>query len=271
MSILYERIILTTMIRKKDLSENFSNEALEYAIKNVVSENSQDNQNTLISELLNTYLYTLVDIPEQAEDKVQGFTLLKKIENKETFLPVFTNMQEMKSAKGKYDFEEILLDFDEISGVILDKTTVFKGFIINGDSDNIIITDELINYILENRSKAQSDGTVNIEEGETVEISSLEGDLYPKDMIDALVNHFKSQKNINSAYIRFLSHNGDNSYLLITDFTGDKDTTFAKISEIARPFLTNMYLDQLEYSTKFGKEATKDIAPFYKKKILGIF
>ena len=46
------------MIRKKDLSENFSNEALEYAIKNVVSENSQDNQNTLISELLNTYLYT---------------------------------------------------------------------------------------------------------------------------------------------------------------------------------------------------------------------
>ena len=72
------------MIRKKDLSENFSNEALEYAIKNVVSENSQDNQNTLISELLNTYLYTLVDIPEQAEDKVQGFTLLQKIENKET-------------------------------------------------------------------------------------------------------------------------------------------------------------------------------------------
>ena len=60
-------------------------------------------------------------------------------------------------------------------------------------------------------------------------------------------------------------------YLLVTDFEGDKDIIFKKISEKVKPHLKNIYLDQLEFNTEFGKEVTKDIKPFYRKKTFGIF
>ena len=192
-------------------------------------------------------------------------------ENKEAFLPVFTNEKEMQGAKEKCSFEEVLLDFDDISGIILDKTSDFKGFIINPTSDNIIIEDELIQYMLQKKIAYYEDGEITIKAGEELGIDEFEKDEYPFDMIDALKNHFKSQKNIISSYIRFLNRNGEQSYLLITEFTGDKDTTFMQISQIAKPFLKDIFLDQLEFNTPFGKEVTKDIIPFYKKKKLGIF
>jgi len=94
---------------------------------------------------------------------------------------------------------------------------------------------------------------------------------YPKNIIDALNTHFKSQKNINAAYFTILNQNGHRSYLLITDFTGNKDDIFKKISSVVKPHLKGVFLDQLEYNTEFGKQVTKDLKPFYKKKVFGIF
>lgn len=260
------------MIRKQDFNPNFSNNNLEIAIKQVLKDNSQDNQNVLIEEIKNTYLFTLVDINEKEDENKGSINLLQTLnENKEAFLPVFTNEKEMQEAKEKCSFEEVLLDFDDISGIILDKTSDFKGFIINPASDNIIIEDELIQYMLQKKIAYYEDGEITIKAGEELEIDEFEKDEYPIDMINALKNHFKSQKNIMSSYIRFLNRNGEQSYLLITEFTGDKDDTFMQISQVAKPFLKGIFLDQLEFNTPFGKEVTKDITPFYKKKKLGIF
>lgn len=257
------------MIKKADLEKDFSNKKIEDAIKNILIENSQENQNILIDEIVKTYLYTLIDIPSENEE-LKGVKLLKKIENKETYLPLFTNEDQMKDAKEKCSFEEVLLSFDEISNIVLDTTSVFKGFIINPDSNNIIIEDELVRYIIEKNTPKYEDGEINIELGEEIEIDILQEDKYPKDMLGALIKHFKTQKNITKSYIRLLSRKNEQSYLLITEFTGDKNETFKKISTVARPYLKDIFLDQLEYNTQFGQEATKDLQPFYKKKIFGI-
>lgn len=260
------------IIRKKDFKDNFSNEALEFAIKEVLKDNSQDNQNLLIEEILNTYLYTLIDVSEKEDTKSKSLNLLQRLnDNKEAFLPVFTNIDEMIYAKQKCDFEEVLLDFDEIVGVILDKTSDFKGFIINADSDEIVIEDELINYIIDKIQEKKDETKVEIAIGEEVEIDEIDKQYYPKDMVESLINHFKENKNITKSYLRLLTRNNEQSYLLITEFNGSKDETFSKISEVVRPYLKDVFLDQLDFNTKFGMEVTKDIKPFYKKKRLGIF
>ena len=76
------------MIRKQDIADNFSNEYLETLIKNVLENNSQDNQDFFTSELAISHLYTLVSVDETTQKNV---TMLKTLEDKDTFLPVFTN------------------------------------------------------------------------------------------------------------------------------------------------------------------------------------
>jgi hypothetical protein len=254
------------MIKKQDIPENFSNEYLETLIKNVIENNSQDNQDFFTSELSRSYLYTLVSVDETA---TQNVTMLRTLEDTQTFLPVFTNEEEMASAKSKYDFQTVLINFVEICDLILYQSSDYKGIMINPDNDRIIVDKQLLEYIVE--LHRQSDHVVTLPEGQSVEVISIDKQDEPKNIINVLNELFKKEKDVNAAYLKLLNHNGNMSYLLVTDFEGDKDSIFKKISDKVKPHLKDIYLDQLEYNTEFGKEVTKDIKPFYRKKAFGIF
>ena len=254
------------MIRKKDIAANFSNEYLEALIKNVLENNSQDNQDFFTSELSGSYLYTLVSVDETAQ---KNMTMLRTLEDKDTFLPVFTNENEMEAVKAKYDFETVLISFVEICDLILYNGSDYKGIMINPDTDRIIVDKELLEYIVDLHREV--DDVITINEGQSVEVMSIDKKNEPKNIMNVLNDLFKKEKSINAAYLKLLNHNGNLSYLLVTDFEGDKDIIFKKISEKVKPHLKDIYLDQLEFNTEFGKEVTKDIKPFYRKKTFGIF
>ncbi|KXA18843.1 hypothetical protein HMPREF3221_01575 [Fusobacterium nucleatum] len=59
----------------------------------------------------------------------------------------------------------------------------------------------------------------------------------------------------------------DKSWLLILDFEGDRNYIFSKISQAARNYLGNMYLDMLHYEDDFAKNAVINHKTFYNKKI----
>lgn len=254
------------MIRKQDIIENFSNEYLETLIKNLLENNSQDNQDFFTLELSGAFLYTLISVDEASPKNV---TMLRTLEDKDTFLPVFTNEKEMGGAKAKYDFETVLISFVEICDLILYQGSDYNGIIINPDTDRIIVDKKLLEYIVE--LHREKDDVVMIHEGQSVEVMSIDKKDEPKNIMNILNDLFKKEKNVNAAYLKLLNHNGNISYLLVTDFEGDKDLIFKKISEKVKPHLKDIYLDQLEYNTEFGKEVTKDIKPFYRKKTFGIF
>lgn len=254
------------MIKKQYIQEGFSNKYLETLISNVIIENSQDNQDFLTIELAKSSLYTLINVIDEENNKVD---LLSVSEDGNTLLPVFTNEDEMRFAKEQGKFEVVLIDFSELIELIVYEDNGYGGFIINPESSKVIIDKELIEHIID-RNRLE-DGTVNITKADTISIEEMEKKEYPKNIIDALNTHFKSQKNINAAYFTTLNQNGHRSYLLITDFTGNKDDIFKKISSVVKPHLKGVFLDQLEYNTEFGKQVTKDLKPFYKKKVFGIF
>ncbi|MNC78298.1 hypothetical protein D3C75_1304700 [compost metagenome] len=58
----------------------------------------------------------------------------------------------------------------------------------------------------------------------------------------------------------------DKSYLLVLDFTGDKEQLFSNIAKIAMPYAGGMYIDFIPYADSFGKSAVKASSPFYKKR-----
>ena len=235
------------MIKKQYIQEGFSNKYLETLISNVIIENSQDNQDFLTIELAKSSLYTLINVIDEENNKID---LLSVSEDGNTLLPVFTNEDEMRFAKEQGKFEVVLIDFSELIELIVYEDNGYGGFIINPESSKVIIDKELIEHIID-RNRLE-DGTVNITKADTISIEEME-------------------KNINAAYFTILNQNGHRSYLLITDFTGNKDDIFKKISSVVKPHLKGVFLDQLEYNTEFGKQVTKDLKPFYKKKVFGIF
>ena len=58
------------MIKKQYIQEGFSNKYLETLISNVIIENSQDNQDFLTIELAKSSLYTLINVIDEENNKV---------------------------------------------------------------------------------------------------------------------------------------------------------------------------------------------------------
>lgn len=262
------------MIRNRNSNSVIKNEPLKNAIKKVIEDNSQKNQNDLVDKMIEAYFYTMIkfDSPDSTAEHISSATVLRKVDGQnKSFLPVFTDQDEMKKSKTDAGFEEVILDFKELTDIIYSNGSDFSGFIINPDSDEIIIDDELLKYILEKKLNPNADHKVVLRKDDSLEVVELSDDVYPSEMIEALKKYFLINSKIDKAYITFIRQENSQSYLLVTDFDGERDEIFAEISKIAKPFLYNTYLDQLQYDTKFGKEVTKGLKPFYRRKILGIF
>lgn len=92
---------------------------------------------------------------------------------------------------------------------------------------------------------------------------------YPHEMINALSNLFQKIKEVLCAYM-FLAHKeGDPkpNLLFIIDFTGEKDLLFSQIAAVAKDFLgEDEYIDLIPFNSDFGKNATRDVTPFYRRK-----
>ena len=90
-------------------------------------------------------------------------------------------------------------------------------------------------------------------------------------MIDEICKYLKTKKNVNAAYLRLMVKDIEQSYLIVVDFSGDKNEVFSGIANAGVPFSNGKYLDFVPLSSSFGKEAVENVIPFYKKKKFGIF
>jgi hypothetical protein len=62
----------------------------------------------------------------------------------------------------------------------------------------------------------------------------------------------------------------EKSFLIIVDFEGNKEEIFKGIADAATPYLNGMFIDMAGID-KWSKDVVKDIEPFYKKKLFGLF
>lgn len=92
-------------------------------------------------------------------------------------------------------------------------------------------------------------------------------------MVKALSDYSRKVKEIRSIWLKLMIQDQEQSYLLVVDFTGDRQKIFSGLADVARPYLpSNMYIDMVPYDDDFGRKASQTGKPFYqrKKRLFGL-
>lgn len=201
------------------------------------------------------------------EKSMMQFPLITNSEDK-SFYPFFTDWNEFRRFDKEQKFSGNIATFEDIK-YFIDKA---DGISINPYGVNITLTKDML-PVIESVAKGS---TQNIQIKEQVaekdtKVMLGEPAEYPQKMIDEICKYLKTNKNVNAAYLRLMVKDNEQSYLIVVDFSGDKNDVFSGIANAGIPFSNGKHLDFVPLSSDFGKGAVENVVSFYKKKKFGIF
>lgn len=185
------------------------------------------------------------------------------------WLPAFTDWNEFEKAYDKTIWQSNITTYNDllalsknIEGIVIN----CKGIPLHINDKNKRLIDEYLNT--KRNPKATSIQNVTVEKDTKILLGEPKN--YPSKMIDAVKSHMKNQRAIKKAYLRLMVRDNEESYLIIVDHDGEKDSIFQGIADAATPYLEGIYLDMVG-ADFLEKHDLKDLTPFYKKKLFGIF
>ena len=265
-----------------DINKPVENPQLSKLLKELaaIDKNDADLINAKYNEItrefaMNAYLLSVINISDEDISETEDgqtyfkegakFSLMPTLANGEQhYLGVFTDWIELR--KGEVykdaDVKTLILTFDDYYEFLKDTDS---GIVINPFGDFVAFSNENLKYMKQRKDIEQKGHTEIVTEKET-EVLIAEPADYPYDMADAIANHSKNVKEINAIWLKLMVKGNEQSYLLIVDYDGDRESIFAGIADAAKPFLQkDMFIDMVPYSDSFGKSAATG-KPVYKKK-----
>ena len=246
-----------------DMNKTNENERLKKLLKKIDEDNSPELENEILEEIImkvNFLSYINSNELESTFGNI-NFNVLKTDDNK-TYLPAFTDLEELSKWGIPANMNTITLNFDDYAEIILDNDSI-DGLVINPFGDYYIIPKEGLKDLKEMKKERLKVNEIRIETNSKVLIS--ESKHYPTMIMEAITNCCDDLGNINKAWLLEMMTEKDKSWLLILDFEGDKNYIFSKISQSARNYLGNMYLDMLPYEDDFARNSVQNHKAFYTK------
>ncbi len=246
-----------------NINEVVENQRLKELLKKIDEDNSPELENEILEEIImkvNFLSYINSNELESTFGNI-NFNVLKTDDNK-TYLPAFTDLEELSKWGIPEKMNTITLNFDDYAEIILDNDSI-DGLVINPFGDYYIIPKEDLKDLKEMKKERLKVNEVRIEANSKILID--EPKHYPTMMMEEIKNCCNSLGNINKAWLLEMMTEKDKSWLLILDFEGDKNYIFSKISQAARNYLGNMYLDMLPYEDDFARNSVQNYKAFYSK------
>ena len=246
-----------------DMNKTNENERLKKLLKKIDEDNSPELENEILEEIImkvNFLSYINSNELESTFGNI-NFNVLKTDDNK-TYLPAFTDLEELSKWGIPANMNTITLNFDDYAEIILDNDSI-DGLVINPFGDYYIIPKEGLKDLKEMKKERLKVNEIRIETNSKVLIS--ESKHYPTMIMEAITNCCDDLGNINKAWLLEMMTEKDKSWLLVLDFEGDKNYIFSKISQSARNYLGNMYLDMLPYEDDFARNSVQNHKAFYTK------
>ena len=246
-----------------DMNKTNENERLKKLLKKIDEDNSPELENEILEEIImkaNFLSYINSNELESTFGNI-NFNVLKTDDNK-TYLPAFTDLEELSKWGIPANMNTITLNFDDYAEIILDNDSI-DGLVINPFGDYYIIPKEGLKDLKEMKKERLKVNEIKIESNSKILIS--EPKHYPTMMMEAITNCCDDLGNINKAWLLEMMTEKDKSWLLVLDFEGDKNYTFSKISQAARNYLGNIYLDMLPYEDDFARNSVQNHKAFYTK------
>ena len=255
-------------------AEEITNPALKDAIDAMQAENSKENVDAMINQVLAAKFILPARVTQIPAARTQnGQTMMtnqtqvqfRLLENNkhEKFFGVFTDIEEMYKWKGNEEANKVVTDFDSLAHMIMDPKSQVIGFVINPFGKSVTFPKPMAISIKQQKDYMRLRENT-LRNGAQIKLG--EPKEYPIDLMAALINHFSTEQGVNAAFLRLIEQDGDPSYFIVVDFVGDTERTFADIAEVAKPFLDDeIQLSMMPYSMEFARNAVKGIEPFYRK------
>jgi SseB protein. len=265
-----------------DINKPITNPELVKAINEMAENNSQEKWNKVIDEVMKAHFISPIIISPSPEhptntnevvlkqDTKISFNMIENNENQQFFLS-FTDWEELRKWHFSENQQTLITTFDDLASMVLNEKGNAEGFVINPYGGSITFNKELIRSLKEEKERRAKGGVVEqvVKRDTTVKLGQPR--VYPKQMVDAISQHLKNKKNVKAAYLQLMIKEEEQSYLVIIDFTGDKREVFDGVAKVAMTYLNGMFLDMVPIDDEFGRTATRNVEPFYKRKSFGLF
>jgi len=249
-----------------DINQPVTNPELVAAIDAIRVTFSQVTEEALVKALKDARYLCPVDISPRPESDGSGTITLKTETtisffgltdaNGNNFLPVCTDWSALKLWRDIPDEQTVVLTYEDVSGMVM-RDPKLCGFVINPQSHVLPILRDVIERI-----NAAPLTQWTVKEDTQVFIGEPAND--PIELKDTVSNYLKTQAHIKGAWLVLMNKDGVQSFVIVVDFVGDRQTTFGGIASVAVPKLREgELLDMVPADTDFAQSIIRDYTPFY--------
>ena len=265
-----------------DVNTPVTNPDLVLAIKEMQRNNTTETQDRMINEVMKAHFISPVNIsPVPAPSDEAGKVVLKEsttisfnmIANSadQQFFLAFTDWDELGKWRKSENQQTLIMTFDDYAAMVLDEKGNSDGFVINPYGGNIVFNKDMVKVLRDEKERRAKGGVVEqvVKKDTTVQLGQPR--VYPEELVKTISDYLKNQKNVKAAYLQMMIKDGEQSYLVVVDFSGDRRILFDGIARAAMSQLNGMFIDLVPYDSEFGRNAANNVEPFYKRKKFGLF
>lgn len=174
----------------------------------------------------------------------------------------FTDWRALYAWREQANQQTLIMPIEHIADMVLKEGTNNAGFLINPSTHNFFIPPNILAHVSgrPNPYTVQKDTQVLLGEPKD----------YPYALVEAVKATIKPMHEIKRAWLLLMSKEGEQSFLIVIEHTGDRATVSRAVGTAAMPHLPKgMFVDIVTTEQDFGKNAVKNHKPFFKRGLFG--
>lgn len=185
--------------------------------------------------------------------------------SRQKYYMAFTDWEELGKWRSKPGQRVLILTFEDYAHLVLDGKINMGGFIINPYGGNVVVGRAMMEAVRREKQGGveHSPEKVVMEKGTTVCLGEPEA--YPEALVEAVSGYLKTQPGVEAAYLQQMEKDGDPSYLIALEFTGDRQALFEGISRAAGGLLSDLPLNLASCDSEFWRDTAEGLEPFYRR------
>lgn len=179
------------------------------------------------------------------------------------YIPIFSDNEQVAHWDKASDIHVFSMNFEQLIH-ILDQMGGDEGLVLNPYSDNLMMKRSMImkwHEQLQISRRGHASHAISIDMADKAYALNP----YPFQLMNILCAAARENENINAMWLRGIKLNDEHSYLLIVDFTGDRQAALSPLGEAAKKFLGDKPLHIVPKDDGFGGKVVEGITPIYTK------
>ena len=179
-----------------------------------------------------------------------------------TFLPAFTDLDELRKFTGENPQQVLILRFDNYASMLAQGGQA-AGLVINPMGVSLTLDRDTVAKLAQRKKEiARGYGREQVEKDTQVMVGDPEEE--PTELLQAVCQAAASMEEVKHLWLRlFIRQDNDHRYMIVVDHTGIQEEVFHAIAQAAAPYATQRPVDMVPYGTPFAQAATQDVEPFY--------